>query len=396
MTASDPSHVVMFATADWDWPYWTNKQHTAALLADRGYRVLYVETVGLRPPGMNLVDLRRLARRFWRGLRAVRQARPGVWVLSPLTVPFGHRCPIIARFNAWQLRRGVAAWLVRSGAAAPIIWTYHPFMLQAIRTLAPAVVVYHCVDHLGAIPGADRVGYDQAERELLTRADHVFASSRNLERRCASVAPRTTVYFGNVANTDHFAAARHKGAIPADLEAIPRPRLGYVGVISDFKLDLGLLEEIAARRPDWSLVFIGDQRERQASPIVARLARKKNVHFLGWRPYAQLPNYLRGIDVALLPQLINDYTNNMFPMKFFEYLSAGRPVVATPLPALAEFAAYHRIASGRAAFIRGIEVALSDPAAQVITPGHPVLRQHSWQARLDAMLAIIDGRTSDP
>jgi glycosyltransferase involved in cell wall biosynthesis len=382
----------MFATADWDWPYWTNKQHTAAQLADRGYRVLYVESVGLRRPGMNLVDLRRLARRFWRGLRGVLQARPGVWVLSPLTLPLGHRCNIIARFNAWQLRRGIETWLARSGAKAPIIWTYHPFMLQAIRTLAPAVVVYHCVDNLGAVPGVDRLAYDRSERDLLVRADHVFASSRNLERRCAAVAPRTTVYFGNVADPDQFAAARHKGAIPADLEAIARPRLGYVGVISDFKVDLALLEEVAARRPDWSLVFIGDQRERQASPIVARLAGKPNVHFLGWRSYAQLPNYLRGIDVALLPQLINDYTKDMFPMKFFEYLSAGRPVVATPLPALAEFAAYHRIASGWAAFIREIELTLADPAARVITPDHPVLRQHSWQARLDAMLAIIDGR----
>src|SRR5260370_41345695 len=112
---------------------------------------------------------------------------------------------MLARVHAWQLRRGVEAWLVRSGGRAPIIWAYHPFMLQAIRTLAPPVVVYHCVDNLGAVPGADRVAYDRAERELLMRADHVFASSRTLERRCASIAPRMTVHFGNAPNTDNLA-----------------------------------------------------------------------------------------------------------------------------------------------------------------------------------------------
>jgi glycosyltransferase involved in cell wall biosynthesis len=382
----------MFATADWDWPYWTNKQHMAALLAQAGYHVLYVDSIGLRPLGANAIDVRRLVRRLWRGLRGIRQRRPGVWVFSPLTVPFAHEHPLVGRFNAWQLRRGLRAWLKRQGAASAMIWTYHPFMLDAIHALAPAAVVYHCVDDLGAVPGVDRGRYDRAERELLARADHVFATSRRLQQRCAEVAPGSTHYFANVADTDHFAAARRDGAIPDDLAAVPRPRLAYVGVISDFKIDLQLLESIARSRPDWQIVFIGDEREGQASPIVARLAAMANVHFLGWRPYARLPDYLRGIDVALLPQTMNEYTRSMFPMKFFEYLSAGRPVVATPLPALAEFAACHRIAPDAAGFVREIEAALANPAAHVLPADHPVLRQHSWRVRLDAMLAIVNSR----
>ncbi len=108
---------------------------------------------------------------------------------------------------------------------------------------------------------------------------------------------------------------------------------------------------------------------------------------LGWKPYAQLPGYLRGIDVALLPQLINDYTRAMFPLKYFEYLAAGCPVVATPLPALAEFTALHRQAIGPDSFIDTIASALSAPI--VVPIDHPILQSHSWEARLDAMLGCI-------
>jgi glycosyltransferase involved in cell wall biosynthesis len=115
------------------------------------------------------------------------------------------------------------------------------------------------------------------------------------------------------------------------------------------------------------------------------------VHCIGWRPYARLPNYLRGIDVALLPQRSNGYTRAMFPMKFFEYLAAGTPVVATKLPALAEFAAFHRIAETPQAFVAGIEAALADPDALRIPFDHDILQQHSWAARTRAMLDIVEG-----
>jgi glycosyltransferase involved in cell wall biosynthesis len=110
---------------------------------------------------------------------------------------------------------------------------------------------------------------------------------------------------------------------------------------------------------------------------------------LGWRPYTELPNYLRGIDVALLPQQINDYTRAMFPMKFFEYLAAGCPVVATPLPALTEFGSLHRVAATPRSFIREISSVLEAPRDAIVPIGHPTLQRHSWDTRLDAMLNIV-------
>jgi glycosyltransferase involved in cell wall biosynthesis len=389
--------VVLFSTAEWFWPYWTNKQHIAARLGARGFRVLYVESIGFRRPGLNTVDLARIWRRVRRAAGPIRQVQRNVWVLPPLTIPGSHHLAWADRFNAWQLWNRIDPWLRQVDSDRPIVWTYHPYMLRIAKALDPAALVYHCVDNIGAIPGIDGAAFGRAERELLANADRIFATSTVLRDRSATIAPTRTDYFGNVADIEHFATARHDGPVPADLAAVPRPRLAYMGVLSDFKIDLELVDHLVARRPDWHLVFIGDEPEGQNSAAMVRLRTRPNVHFLGWKPYAQLPSYLRGIDVALLPQRINDYTRAMFPMKYFEYLAAGMSVVATPLPALAGFTALHRQADTREAFVDAIAGVLAAPVALPID--HPTLQSHSWEARIDAMLdgiAAMRGAKSIP
>jgi glycosyltransferase involved in cell wall biosynthesis len=379
--------VVLFSTADWFWPYWTNKQHIAARLGARGFRVLYVESIGFRRPGLNNIDLARIWQRVRRAAAPIRQVQRNVWVLAPLTIPGSHHLAWAERINVWQLWSRINSWLRSVGSNRPIVWTYHPYMLRIAKLLDPAALVYHCVDNIGAIPGVDGAAFDRAERELLANADRIFATSTVLRDRCDAIAPTRTEYFGNVADIDHFATARHDGLIPVDLAAVPRPRLAYMGVLSEFKIDLDLVEQLVARRPDWHFVFIGDEREGQHSAAIVRLRNRSNVHFLGWKPYAQLPSYLRGIDVTLLPQRTNDYTRAMFPMKFFEYLAAGRSVVAAPLPALADFTSLHRQADTPEAFAEAIAQALAAPAA--IPIDHPTLQSHSWETRLDWMLDRI-------
>jgi len=380
--------IVLFSTADWHWPYWTNKQHIAARLGARGFRVLYVESTGLRSPGPNTRDVVRIWRRLRRTVGPIREVQKNVWVLSPLTIPGAAQSWPVAQWNDWQLRSKIKSWLQSARSNRPIVWTYHPHMLRVAKSLDPKALVYHCVDNLGAIPGIDREAFDKAECELLVCADQVFTTSPDLRDRCVALAPGRTDYFGNVADIDHFAAARRQDTIAADLAAIPQPRLGYIGVLSDFKTDFALVETTARMYPDWHFVFIGEEREGQRSAAISRLKTLPNVHFLGWKPYADLPRYLRGIDVALLPQLANDYTRAMFPLKYFEYLAAGRPVVTTKLPAIAEFSAFHREASGVDSFATAIADALSAP--NIVSLDHHVLRSHSWEARIDAMLQLID------
>jgi glycosyltransferase involved in cell wall biosynthesis len=387
-------HVVMFATADWTSRYWTNSQHIAIRLAARGYRILFVETVGISRLRLNMMDAVRVARRFRKQFYPVNEVHSNIWVFSPLTIPGAHRSRIVKDYNDRQLRRDVGRWQSKQEAERPIVWTYHPFMLGVAETLDPSAIVYHCVDDVSALPGVDEKLYVEAERRLLGGATHIFTTSSALLDRCSAVAPERTHYFANVADVDHFARARSDAQIPPDLAAIPRPRLGYIGALSDFKLDINLLDSAVRQRDDWHWIFIGDEPEGQANPALARLSARPNVHMLGWRPYKVLPDYLRGIDVALLPQLINKYTRAMFPMKFFEYLAAGRPVVSTPLPALAEFQIFFRTAATAQELMHEIAAVLADPRRAVLPKEDPMLRAHSWEVRLEAMLAIIEGRAA--
>jgi glycosyltransferase involved in cell wall biosynthesis len=381
--------IIMFSTADWYSRYWTNKQHVASRFAARGDRVLYVETVGLRLPGLNATDAKRIAARLKRGLSPIRAVGDNLWRLSPLTIPFGHRSPVIAGFNQFQLTMRIKSWLSANCILSPLVWAYHPYMLEAARSIKPAKLIYHCADYLGAVPGIDQASFDAEERELLARADVTFAASHRLQERCSAIAGARSHYFGNVADVSHFATARSAPALPPELEIIPRPRLGYVGALSDFKIDFDLLCAMVDRRPDWQLVLIGDEREGQADRRLADLVRHPNVHLLGWRPYQDLPHYMAGMDVALLPLLINDYTQAMFPMKFFEYVAAGLPIVSTPLDGIREYTSLYSVASDAAAFTNAVRSILASRPSQLALD-NPILLQNSWDERLDRMLDVIE------
>lgn len=380
---------ILFSTADWAAPYWTNKQHVASRLAQRGWKILYVETVGLRRPRANRLDFERIARRLRGAAAPPRQVAERLWVASPLALPIGHRGWPVRTLNDLLLRRSLRQWQAKLQLDRPVLWTYHPYMLEAAAGLRRSALVYHCVDEIAAIPGVDAAAFAAAERRLLAAADLVFASSRTLHEKCAGLA-RTALYLPNAADIAHFAAARAAGPLPPELARIPRPRLGFVGVLSDFKVDLELLERLAAARPDWHLVLIGDEREGQSSAALARLQRNGNVHWLGHRPYAVLPRYLAGLEVGLLPMRANAYTRAVFPMKFFEYLAAGLPVVASAAPALAELTANYRAAESAEGFVAAVGEAIERGPAERLAIDDPLLRRHDWTAQIDRMVEAID------
>jgi glycosyltransferase involved in cell wall biosynthesis len=384
-------HCILLATADWDTPYWTNKQHTASQLAQKGWKVLYVESVGLRAPRLGSgLDLGRLARRLWRGLKGVRKVQDNVWVLSPLVLPVLHSHPWVRAFN-----QGLLAWMVRrfmhvQGSQRPLIWTYHPYVLELLQRLNAQAesrtgsLVYHCVDDLAAIPGVDATAFRAEERRLLEQADMVFTTSAALRDQCSPY--NAQVHFHpNVVDLDHFAQAHRPGPLPADLQTIPEPRLAYIGALSDFKIDFQLLIEVAKARPEWNLVLIGEEREGQRSALLQQLGSLPNVHLLGYKTYAQLPDYLRGLNVGLLPTLVNDYTHGMFPMKYFEYLAAGLPVVSTPLAFTREPNLEMRIAATSEAFVAAIEAQLQRSKYSE-QQSRSLVGHNTWGFRIDRML----------
>lgn len=386
--------VVIFSTADWAAPYWTNKQHIADRLAKRGHRVLFVESPGIRPPKGNMRDLSRILARLRRAWTPPRRINANLWVFAPLTIPFGQRSNLVKGFNAWLMSSVLRRWLKRHGKGHNIVWSYHPYIEGAYESLPRKALIYHCVDDLAAIPGVDAEAFRTAETTLVQSADVVFVTSPHLKTHCEALGARHCVFERNVADIDHFAQARLPGAIPEELAHISGPKLCYAGVLSDYKLDLELISSCALAKPEINWLFIGDEPERQSNAVISSLKSLPNVHFLGYRPYADLPNYLRAIDIAILPNRTDGYMKGVFPMKFYEYMASGKPIIATPIDSIANINSSALLARTDKDWLQAIEQCLENPPVPLELDNEN-LRQFDWESRLDRMLYEVELNQKD-
>lgn len=380
--------IVLLATSDWDHPLWTNKQHVACSLAELGHRVLYVDSLGVRGPRADSSDSGRILRRLWRGLRWPRKVRHGIWVLSPLVLP-GQTRGWAGLLNDWSLNLSLflADWVL--DLRRPLLWTFNPQTRAYLRLSKFHAVIYLCVDRIQAQPGMPVQALEAAERDLCSVANALFTTSPQLQ---ASLGPLNAGShgFGNVADAAHFGQAlRGNLPRPADWPATNSPVLIFIGAIDAYKLDLDMLDALMERTPQWTYLFIGPVGETDPSTDVSSWQRFPHVHCLGPRAYASLPVYLAHADVALLPLQLNDYTRHMYPMKFFEYLSAGCPVVATAIPSLLD--------QGDVALLCEPEVSAFEAAIQQALSGQgPALQHrleraqsHTYQARTKAMINCL-------
>lgn len=384
---------ILFSTADWDAPYWTNKQHTAKNLALKGITVLYIESIGLRRPNITSgVDIARIFRRLLRSFQGVHKADESIFILSPLIIPFKHHWFLVRWLNNFLLRYAIGVFIKRiqkaNGGRRPIFWSYHPYALDAIPRGRNWPIIYHCVDDLSSVPGIDGKAFNIAEQNFLKNVDLVFTTSNALYEKC-KVFNNNVYNFPNVVDFEHFSQATESSNFPLKLESIPHPRIVYVGVLSDFKVDFELIYQVVKLSPQWQFILIGEEREGQSNSLVKKLRLEPNVHFVGYVKYADLPKYLSGMDVAILPTLINSYTKSMFPMKYYEYISAGLPVVSTPLDFVEEYFSEVMIGHNAETFVEGIRVQLNCGKITAFQAFN-IVGVNTWSARLNKMLEKIN------
>ena len=268
-----------------------------------------------------------------------------------------------------------------------IRWYYTPMMLPFSRHLEAELTVYDCMDELSAFRFAPPRLLD-LEDELIKAADLVFTGGYSLfeakKARHANTHP-----FPSSVDPAHFHKARRAQADPADQAHLPRPRLGYYGVI-DERFDLQLLDRSAEMRPDWQFVMVG--------PVVkidqAELPRRPNIHYLGSKHYDELPAYLSGWDVALMPFAINEATRFISPTKTPEYLSAGKPVVSTPIRDVERHYGRLqgvRIAADAGTFVAACEemLALANDGGDWLAEADLHLAETNWDVTQGRMAALI-------
>jgi glycosyltransferase involved in cell wall biosynthesis len=376
--------IVCVGFADWDAELWTNQQHLMSRLA-RDNRVLFVESLGLRRPTLAARDMRRIARRLRRGFAPPRE-RDGVHVLSPLVLPV-HSSPAARAINRRLLPLLVRRAARRLGLRRPVLWGYVPQAEVLLDALEPSRVIYHCVDDIAAQKGVDAASFRAAEERFARRADLVLASAPALAARMRTLSAHV-LEAPNVADTALFASALDDGPVDPSIAALPEPRIVFTGAVTATKLDLPLLAELARSRSDWSLALVGPVGAGDPSTDVSPLTALPNVHLLGPRRYGDLPAVLRGASAALIPYAINDLTASVFPMKVYEYLAAGLPVVATPLPALSGVAEIETAADAPA-MAAALDRALAADTPQARAERSRRAAGHSWDARLAEISAAL-------
>jgi UDP-galactopyranose mutase len=267
-----------------------------------------------------------------------------------------------------------------------VLWFYTPMAMDYGAHLQPLVTVFDCMDELSAFKFAPPQLIEN-EKSLLEKADLVFTGGQSLYEAKKEKHERVFAFPSSI-DTAHFRQARDIKEEPSDQKAIAHPRFGYCGVI-DERLDIRLLSEAASLRPDWQFVMIG--------PVVKiseeDLPRRKNIHYLGGKSYQELPAYLSGWDVALMPFALNESTKYISPTKTPEYLAAGKPVVSTPIRDVVrpygELGLVH-IAESADEFVAACEKALEENSEERLKQADDFLSQISWDKTWVQMVDLIN------
>jgi glycosyltransferase involved in cell wall biosynthesis len=352
----------------------TSKTHIMRILARRN-RVLWVNSIGMRRPAASGRDLRRILDKLAKGLRGCREVEPNLFVANPLVVPLPG-WGLADRFNAGILAASLRRLCLRHALQDPILWSFLPNVGRLLGRLGERLAIYHCVDEYSAFSGVSRETIVRMERDLVRRADLVLTSSERLCAERIEINPNTRFVTHGV-DLGHFGRALDpRLETPADLRDLPRPVIGFFGLLADW-VDLDLVRAIAMARPRWSFVLVG----REATGLGA-VRGLPNVHLLGQKPYALLPAYCRGFDVGIIPFRTSDLTLRANPLKLREYLAAGLPVVSAPLPEVARYRPFVHLAEGATGFTRAVTAALGERSPALDRARALAMESESWETRV--------------
>lgn len=370
--------IICFAN-DWASDPLSKKQIMTRLA--RRHRVLWINSINNRRPQLARKDFSRVLQKLGEFGRGLMQVEERIWVLTPLFLPF-HARSTVRRVNRWLLGYQIRRALHKLEFKQPISWTFVPTSADVVGTLGERLVAYHCVDEYAAFSDA-AAEVASREGELLTKADLVLVCSSALLDSKRVHNPRTFLITHGV-DYDHFRRTLDESTpVAPELLKLQRPILGFHGLIADW-VDLQLIGELARKHPDWNIVMVG-----KIDTDLAPVQGLPNVHVLGHRPYARLPEYLRGFDVALLPFVCNELTRNANPLKLREYLAAGLPVVAAPLPEIAKFDGLVSLAATADEYVEQISAILEQRLQGPSRQRSDYVARESWDEKVAEMEGLI-------
>jgi glycosyltransferase involved in cell wall biosynthesis len=387
-------HSIIYLGVDnWD-GLWRNRQQFMSMLATQN-KVLFVEgrpfgprriLSGLHRGELGLSDLRRPSlQRISENLHTFRYP---IWApISSARFPFNQLTGIVRRlFLRWVLQK--------LQISEPIVWVHHPRMIDLVNDIpSPRLLLYHVVDEYTAYPcvtPARRRRIEEREKEMMAFVDAVIVVSKKLYEAKRPFNPNTYLVPNGV-NYEAYTAALADPYLPDDLRVIKTPRLGYSGLIGD-RLNLTVLKELAQQNPQWSLVLLGEVDVSQQIETWRAMRALPNVHYLGLVGISQVPHYVKGFQVGLIPYLQNRETEHVSPIKLYDYLAAGLPVASVDIPAVREFSQHIHLANGPHGFSQAVRTALADTAPERRQARREVAAQNSWEARVEQLSDLIQAQ----
>ncbi len=315
--------------------------------------------------------------------------RENLWVYrDPVYAPIAGRRLRLGELTQALRARAMRRTMQRLGFGRPLLWLTRYYQADVVGTCGERLVIYQISDEYSAyVAVRDPDTVRREEAALIRRADLVLVTSPALLASKRPLNPHTYLV-PNAADVEGFAQAATDPALPAAMANLPRPVMGYVGVLNE-KLDYELLRAVALARPDWTIALVGPLSLYTQPHKADGLAGLPNVRLLGGVDVTQVPHHIKACDVCLLPYERNEWTRNIDSLKLYEYLACGRPVVATDIPAAHGFPGLVHVVRDAEEAVAAIELALEER-----TPEHGRRRQaavagHNWDARVEQISELI-------
>ncbi len=377
--------IVLIGTVAWKVVH-SVAEYTAHELA-RHHRVLFVEPFNSLP---SLIREAKLQKRDRKRETGVKQVESNIWVYSPPPIGmFGS-----GRWNwANQLNGRIFAKMIEKayrqiGFIDPVLWTYLYNSSPTLKRMKSPLKIYECGDEDSALARNEQHKQLVRERDKETceSVDIVFAVTEELAAPRRAINPKTyevncaadPTFFTQVSSSDNTR--------PDDIKHLKGPIIGYLGSLDPWKMDVNLLTTIARSHPEWNIVMVGYV---WFGFDPAPLKQLPNIHVLGPKPYADLPKYVKCMDVCIMPFPLNDITRNGDALKCYEYLASGKPVVSTPVPVARRLHEVVKVADTPDAFVKAIQSCLEESPEVYSKKRAEVAQSHTWENRVKQKLEII-------
>lgn len=379
MSVIENHPIVCISSIDWD-PIWTRKQQIMSRLPVSN-KILYVE-----PPVTLISPLKdKEAWKKWgMWFKGIRRLNDNIFLYSPpVTLPFGNKYRMINKINQWWISLFLKRVIAKLDLKTPMVWTYMPNSIDIIDRLGDReFLIYDCVDEHSEYTGfINKETVHGMENELMARCDMVFVTAQGLYDAKKDAA-KTIYFLPNAANVQLFMKAQDpETKIPDDITAIKKPLVGFVGVIQDW-IDLELVRKCAETYPEYSFALIGPVG---AGINVAPLEALPNVTFLGRKNVTDLPSYIKAFDVCINPFKLNELTDKVSPLKFYEYLASGKPIVSVNMPGVSDFSDVVEIADNYEEFVSAIKRAIETETPEKLQKRLSRAMENSWDSRVEFM-----------